>query len=550
MYNLLLKTLVLCLISPVVFAGSVLSITPQNYSNRDQNIALGSTLTVPYQINNYSNNTLYKVSAKNLPVGVSSTVCPKLAPNSSCILNLKITPKTTSKPRIINSDFKVCAMNHPRGCTWVAKKNRLNIAVTNTNTFLAITDIHLKDGKTTDITYGQDTNDALWNSTRNKLSDLVYEQVPQFILLLGDLPAHRDRPNLEKNIGAVLRGFSGLNAIEKTKLPVFFVFGNNDSLVVNYGPFSDGTSNLFKLDPEKGWPALNTNPDCSVSPRKACTYTTTSPMPSEHAEDMEYAQTRGYYSAYPVGKKYPLRFISLNSVIFSHEYYQSGTDQLNAAQAQMDWLERQLTSARANNEAVYIAMHIPVGTDAFNHGEDMWNHTLSLNNGLKFRDAFLELMSKYKSQVRMVITGHTHLHELRALYADKTLSNLSVLGVGVPGITPNHYNNPGMQVYLYDHQYRLTEAKTYFTTPAVGDWNSYSFQQDYACKKNSTMLKCVATKLIPNLPTWKSAPTTRNIATNPYELDFSVRAPDFDPTKGGYSDWTTILDTIQVVPTQ
>jgi len=547
-------SLVLSLLAPIAMAASSLSIRPMDYTYHDKMIALGSTLTIPYQITNNTTQTLYNVKAALLPSGISSSVCTTLAPKSSCTLNLKIDWRLTRNPREIDQSFTICAKGNPNICTWVNPKNRLNITVGNFNTFLAITDIHLKAGNTSPITYGQDTNDALWESTLTKISKLIPEQLPQFMVLLGDLPAHRDRPNLEKNIAGVLQGISKLDAINKNKLPVFFVFGNNDSLKVNYGPFSNDSKNLFSLDPQhnspetKGWPALNANPDCSVSPNKACTYTTTNPMPSAHAEDMAYAATRGYYSAYPLGTAYPLRFISVNSVIFSHEYFQSGETQLSAAQEQMNWLEQQLKNASANNEAVYIAMHIPIGKDAFNHGEDMWNDTLVLNNGLKFRDAFLALMSQYKQNVRTVMTGHTHYNEYRALYADKTLTNVSVLGLGLPGITPNHYNNPGMQVYLYDGAYRLTEAKTHFTTPDLREWKSYSFQNDYDCQKNSTMLNCVANTLLPKLSEWQLG--LKRDLQNPYQINFSVRSPNYDPSTGGVSSWSAILDAIQVIPTQ
>ena len=115
-----------------------------------------------------------------------------------------------------------------------------------------------------------------------------------------------------------------------------------------------------------------------------------------------------------MGSATPLRLISLNSIIFSHEYALTGDAQLTAAQEEFDWLAAQLASAATNGEAVYIAMHIPVGEDAFNHGKDMWNDTLLLNNGLRFRDAFLALAAQYKNTIRVVMSAHTHLAELRA----------------------------------------------------------------------------------------------------------------------------------------
>jgi predicted phosphodiesterase len=427
------------------------------------------------------------------------------------------------------------------------------MAASVSNTFLAIADIHLNSGNAAPITYGQDTNDILWASARAKLSTLITQQRPGFIVLMGDLPAHRDPANLRKNIGAVLTGLSSLNAISSNNIPVFYVHGNNDSLVVNYGPFSDGITNPFSLDPahnssaSKGWPALNANPDCSVSPITACTYTTTTPMPSQHASDMANAQTRGYYSAYPSGSRASIRLISLNSVIFSHEY--KGANQLALAQEEMDWLSAQLAAARANGEAVYIAMHIPMGADAFNHGEDMWNNTFKLNNGLTLRTAFLKLMADYKNTVRIVLSGHTHFTEIRALYADRAFTNLSVLGLGVPGLTPQHYNNPGIQEYTFDASFRLTEAKTHYTTPAAGSWNNYLFKNDYSCPQFFvTLLDCVPLRVIPYLAKWKL--DLQSNLQNPYAAEFSLHAANYDPTLGDFSNWTAILNAVQVGPAE
>ncbi len=552
--KVMIISLCLSLLSPLALGSSSMSITPVDYSYHEPAIALGTTLTVPYLIKNNSPIPLFNVTAKRLPSGITSSNCAKIVPYGSCQLKLKIPAELTNQPGVIRSRFQVCAGNAPFTCTWVEAKKQLNITVTNMNTFLAITDIHFKAGKSSAITYGQDTGDSLWSSTQAELTTLIAEQAPKFIVLLGDLPAHHDDENLEKNISAVLQGFSGLEAISQNDMPVFYVFGNNDSLVVDYGTFSTGTTNLFSLDPQhnspetKGWPALNANPDCNVSPTTACTYTTTHPMPTEHADDMAYAQTDGYYSAYPLGSASRLRLISLNSVIFSHEYALTGASQLAAAQKEMDWLAAQLASAAANGDAVYLAMHIPVGNDAFNHSEDMWNSKLVLGNGKKFRDNFLSLMSQYQDTVRIFMAGHTHLSELRALYADTALTNLSVLGVGIPSITPQHYNNPGLQVYLYDNNYRLNEAKTFFTTPNASNWKNYSFQDDYSCPKNTSMLECVQKAFLPQLSDWKFAP--QPIPHNRYEMNFSLRAPYIDPSTGGLSSWLEILNAIQVVPTQ
>jgi len=555
--------IIIYLLSFVAIALPLVTITPQDYTYHDQVVARGTSLTVPYTITNYTPATLYEVTATNLAKGVISSVCPVLIPAGSCTLTLTIPATLTREPRVIQSRFQVCVRKN-EGCTLVSLANQLDITVVNNNTFITITDMHVNIANTGDITYGQDSGVNLWNSAKGEISSLITTQAPKFILFSGDLPNHNDLPHLQTNIAAVLTCLSGLPAISEHNIPVFYAFGNNDSLVNDYGPYYDVVSmhNLFYLDPAhsspatKGWPTLNANPDCSVSPNFACTYTTTSPMPPEHAADMANVATGdGYYSAYPLGSSVLLRLISLNSVIFSRDYLFYAYDpvtQLAAAQAEMNWLAAQLASAKANNEFVYIMMHVPVGKDAFYSGDsgDMWNDTLYIDNipstgdHLLFRDAFLALVTQYKSTVRAVVSAHTHEDELRALYPSQTSMNMETLDVGIPGITPNHFNNPGMQVYLYDKTFQLTEAKTYYTTPVPSGWRSYSFVNDYDCSKKSTMFSCVSTKILPQLPAWKLLP--QPIPGNPYEMNYPVRNSGYNPSPFG--SWLAILDTIQVVP--
>jgi len=537
----------LLMLSSLALAEPLLTIVPADYTYQDPAAALGATLSIPYQITNNTPATLTNISASQLATGITSSTCDTIAPNGGqCTLTLTVAPSVTSQPGLVRSAFQVCANNPPAGCTRVNSHYELQIHVTNDQTFLAISDIHLSDETPTPITYGQDTGDILWASTQSELTTLISQQKPKFMLLLGDLPAHHDMSHLQANLGAVLTGLSGLPAISTPQLPVFYAPGNNDSLVGNYNIFSNAGINLFSLDPTHNWPALNSNPDCSVSPSKACTYTTTSPMPGDHENDMAHAQSDGYYSAYPLGRSTPLRLIILNSMIFSFEYALSGADQLAPAQTQMDWLAAQLASASTNGEAVYIAMHIPPGQDAFNHSDDFWNDTLFLEGGLRFRDAFLALITQYQSHIRAIFTGHTHLDELRALYSDHATTQLTVLDVGIPGITPQHYNNPGMKTFLYNNTYDLMDAKTFYTTPSGNSWSTYSFQNDYSCPLNSTMLSCLKTVFLPKLPSWKLA--TQPIPGNIYETDYSVRVSTYNPSFGDFSSWLAILNAIQVAP--
>jgi len=542
----------------ISIALPILSITPQDYAYHDHAVAKGSRITVSYTVTNLSILTLIDFGVSGLPSEISATMCQELDPGESCTLTFTVPAELTSTSSIIQSPFYVCVNSYKR-CIKVEDKYQLDIGVLDNDTFIAISDMHVGIGNKSNIVYGQDTGFNLWQASLDELSSLIDSQAPKFILLAGDLPQHADRSKLQTNIAAVLGNISGLPAIVNNNIPVFYAFGNNDSLVSNYGPYYDGKHNLFYLDPDhespavKGWPTLNANPDCAVSPHFACTYTSTSPMPPEHASDMANVATGdGYYSAYPLGSEVPLRLISLNSVLFTrHIFY--GCDpvkQQDSVQAEMQWLSEQLAQANANNESVYILMHIPVGKDAFyNHGGDMWNNTLFIDNipnagdHLLFRDAFLALTTFYKSTIRAIISAHTHENELRALYPDQHLMQMDILDVGLPGITPNHFTNPGMQVYLYDRSFKLTEAKTFYTTPIPGTWTAYSFQNDYHCEKNSSMFDCVSTKILPKLPFWKKQ--AQPIAGNAYQINYSVKNQTYSQNT---NTWLAILDAMQVVP--
>ncbi|MDQ2995247.1 MAG: hypothetical protein M3R00_09970 [Pseudomonadota bacterium] len=90
MYKTLILSLILSLLSPLAMAASSLTITPIDYTYHDKLVALGSTLTVPYQITNNTPKTLYKVTAVGLPKGIKSSLCATIAPKSICVLKLKI----------------------------------------------------------------------------------------------------------------------------------------------------------------------------------------------------------------------------------------------------------------------------------------------------------------------------------------------------------------------------------------------------------------------------------------------------------------------------
>lgn len=405
----------------------------------------------------------------------------------------------------------------------LTSSNIINIP-TKADSFLAISDIHLNESANK-ITFGDDTGVELWSSTQNELANIITMHHPKFMLNLGDSPAHIDLTRAS-NIQTVLRALSA-----QTTIPLFYVFGNNDSLEADYGPFHSTKGDLFDLDPKHSWPALNVT---QCPSRKACV----------KSVDMTHAHTLGYYSAYPLGSNKGLRLIVLNSTIFSNHYSVKNPKKTRDAQLEMDWLAAQLKDAQTKHERVYIAMHIPVGNNPFGlFHHDMWDQNIILNgqstpliNGLSLRNAFLTLVATYKNTIRIIISGHTHKQEFRVLYTDAPKVHPTVLNVGVPSISPIFGNNPGMQVYFFNSGFNPIDAITYFTTPKAVKWDSFSFRNDYQCPVNTTMYTCVLHQLLPYLST-SSASVLR------YKSNYPNRSLSFNPWP--LSSWPTILHSIK-----
>ena len=184
----------------------------------------------------------------------------------------------------------------------------------------------------------------------------------------------------------------------------------------------------------------------------------------------------GYYSA-QISKG--LRFIALNTVIYVPKYTAvDGSTQLADGTRQLQWLSDQLADAAAKNEQVYLAMHVPPGVDAYS-GKDMWK--AQATGSANWQNTFLRLTEKYQATIAGILYGHTHMDEVRRLY-DSTGKRITEVAISSPGVTPNHFNNPGFKVVRYDVVSKeLLDFTTYYTRVGSKQWgsNSYTFSGTY-----------------------------------------------------------------------
>ncbi len=293
--------------------------------------------------------------------------------------------------------------------------------------FLTISDIHYSYRNTPGD--GHDTDDTLLQSAMTKFSQL--SKNADFIIHLGDIPTHGKYPAIEKE-GYEKIVFQSLYQADTTAKPMFYVTGNNDSLLSNYGPFSyNGHS---PLDVAEDWSG-------------ACAHCENLMINDEHMRD------GGYYSSYVIPGNNEVILIALNSIQFtdlSSRRPPPYPNQKEDATTQLLWLEKELSQHYAKQ--LLIAMHIPPGTDYL--GKSSWHST--------YLQQFIALLKKYRSRYHEItlLSSHSHMDEVRKLSLDQT-HNIYLFST--PSISRIHHNNPAMKVFQLDSNYSLSNFTTFYT---------------------------------------------------------------------------------------
>jgi len=364
--------------------------------------------------------------------------------------------------------------------------------------FLLLSDIHLNDqsagvkmkAKGSSVEYS-DTGTDLWNSTKAKLNEMLSQDRPdrpQFIVYLGDMPAHDkgiNQPNDRgSDIGTVL---GDLRRIATDNcVPLVYVPGNNDGLAADYASFEDGRGNLpFSRDTGHAadWPLIVPEP-------ARCRST---PAPAKIVDSS--LLSLGTYSAYPLGESTPLRTIALNTVIFSPDYIAvHGPKQDSAAADQLNWLKDQLASACGNGEAVLLSMHIPPGNDF--RGKPDWTNALPEGEAKTYLQRFLDIVTAAPC-VSALLYSHTHMDEIKMLFNES--GTFTTLAISSPGITPLHRNNPGFKTVSYDPtksfalmDFETTWADFYSSeSSSIVFENAYTFSSSFGRETDGSMFDFV-----------------------------------------------------------
>ncbi|MEI6094835.1 MAG: metallophosphoesterase [Gammaproteobacteria bacterium] len=348
--------------------------------------------------------------------------------------------------------------------------------------FLVITDIHLNhhsqhamDFAPKQTTINNDLDVATYEQLIDKIRDDIQSgeiDNPQFIILLGDLAGHirQSQQDVIDNERIVMTTMKA--AFPNT--PIFYNFGNNDSLTADYGLFlSPDLKSAYRspLDLIKSvWPH-----GLFLSTGKVCKYHDTYPCL------IKTNTSNGYYSAY---LKPHFRLISLNSVMFSPK--QRGYTNLNILD-QLQWLERQLKEVEESHETALLVMHVPPGDNIYK--AYFWSETAfwSYDEAQKFN----QLIRDYRLSITGILAAHTHKDEIKLM----GMGGAAIAGVYLnPALSTSHGNAPAVRSYVLNRaentsRWDLSDYRTYFFTRegngAIGAHLLYRFQE-YYCTKNET----------------------------------------------------------------
>jgi hypothetical protein len=129
-------------------------------------------------------------------------------------------------------------------------------------------------------------------------------------------------------------------------------------------------------------------------------------------------------------------------------------------------------------------MHVPPGQDGYNNsGNNFWPPSLTFGNSTVL-DTFLNLVSRYKANIRALFCSHTHMDALKML--TNRSNQYTAFAVSAAAITPDHSNNPAIKlVYYTPANFTLTGFTTMYNpikNNAITGWDSsYTFNATFHC---------------------------------------------------------------------
>lgn len=235
-------------------------------------------------------------------------------------------------------------------------------------------------------------------------------------------------------------------------VPVYAVFGNNDSLGGDYAPQDPRLLAAM----QKEWKVVG----------------------SQAKKDF---LAGGYYAArHPAVANF--EFIVLNTSYWSNRLDASTAS--SEGSVQLKWLATQLDELRRRHGSAAILMHVPPGIDAYASATPGRCASPAFFWQKAAMDSFMAIISAHRDTLRDAYAGHTHLDDFR-VFADS--SGMAFFQTHIaPSISRDHHNRPGFEIGLYEKQTgaMVDYAAEYMVDPGNGaatkpNWKlAYDFRQD------------------------------------------------------------------------
>ena len=150
-------------------------------------------------------------------------------------------------------------------------------------------------------------------------------------------------------------------------------------------------------------------------------------------------------------------------------------------QKQIQWLNAQLSAARAHHENVWLMAHIPPGVDAYStltHGVDVCGGAKPVT--FLGDQELAHAITGYADVIKLALFGHTHMDEMRLYVA---ASGHAVPGKLTPSVTPVNGNLPAFVTAEIDPAKAvLSNWQTFVAKDAEGSgWSEeYDYTKAYA----------------------------------------------------------------------
>jgi sphingomyelin phosphodiesterase acid-like 3 len=321
---------------------------------------------------------------------------------------------------------------------------------------------------------GEDTSYPLLESSMQAVR--AHAAGASFATVSGDLLAHAFdckysavfphaspgdyRAFVEKTVGYVIEELSGA----LPGVPVYVALGNNDSDCGDYR-LDAHTEFLSVISGEVTGAAYPS---------------------SERMSSVKGFSEGGYYSVNLPAPVRNARLLVLNDLFMSSKYTTcAGKADTGAAAEQLAWLERQLASARANKEKVWVMGHIPPGIDVHATVTKMRD----LCGGARpemflFSEKMADELVEFSDVVELAIFAHTHMDEVRILRAEdgvlRAVPAKSVAVKMVPSISPIDGNAPSFTVARVDRSSAaLVDYRVFVASNQTGVDATWREEYDY-----------------------------------------------------------------------